>query len=89
LRVETKSYANISDLGWEEQFFLCWKCSKRDRDHLWKWSHKICFSENLSTGPDDFHSATAKTVDEACKLVEVGFEYVCEFDGIKVFRKRA
>jgi len=27
-------------------------------------------------------------VPEACKLVEAGFEYVCDFDGMKVFRKR-
>jgi hypothetical protein len=37
---------------------------------------------------DDFHSATAKTVEEAQKLVEAGFEYVCCFDHVKVFRKR-
>jgi len=39
-------------------------------------------------GPDDYHSAVAKTVEEAYKLVDTGFEYVCEFDDIKVFRKR-
>jgi integrase/recombinase XerD len=37
---------------------------------------------------DEFHVRTAKTVEEACKLVEVGFEYVTEIDGIKIFRKR-
>jgi hypothetical protein len=36
---------------------------------------------------DDFHSATAKSVEEAQKLVESGFEYVCEFDDVKLFRK--
>ena len=36
----------------------------------------------------EFYSATAKTVEETCKLVENGFDYVCEFDGVKVFRKR-
>jgi hypothetical protein len=30
----------------------------------------------------------AHGIDEAYKLVEAGFEYVCDFDGIKVFRKR-
>jgi len=38
---------------------------------------------------DEYCSATAKTVEEACKLVETGFEeYVCVFNGVKIFRKR-
>jgi len=39
---------------------------------------------------DEFHVAVAKTTEEACKLVEVGFEYVTgEYqDGGKIFRKR-
>jgi len=30
----------------------------------------------------------ATTVDEARKLLETGFEYVCEKDDIMLFRKR-
>jgi hypothetical protein len=30
----------------------------------------------------------AKTVEQAAELIEAGFEYVCEVDGVKVFRKR-
>jgi hypothetical protein len=37
---------------------------------------------------DGFYSATAKTIDEAKKLIEEGFEYVTEIDGVKLFRKR-
>jgi dihydropteroate synthase len=37
---------------------------------------------------DEWHSATAKTVEEAKELIEAGFEYVCDIDGIKLFRKR-
>jgi len=37
---------------------------------------------------EEFHVKTAKTVEEACKLVEVGFEYVTDIEGIKIFRKR-
>jgi integrase len=39
-------------------------------------------------GSDEYYSATAKNVDEAQKLVESGFEYVCDIDDIKLFRKR-
>jgi hypothetical protein len=37
---------------------------------------------------DEYHSATAKTATEVCKLVDAGFEHVCDVDGLKVFRKR-
>lgn len=37
---------------------------------------------------DEYHSATAETVDQAQELVEAGFEYVCQIKGFKVFRKR-
>jgi integrase len=37
---------------------------------------------------DEFHPAVAKNLEETCKLVEVGFEYVCDLDNAKVFRKR-
>ena len=37
---------------------------------------------------DEFITKTAKTVEEACKLLEVGFDYVTEMNGIKLFRKR-
>ena len=37
---------------------------------------------------DEFHHAIAKTVEEAGKLVDAGFEFVCDFNGDKLFRKR-
>jgi hypothetical protein len=37
---------------------------------------------------DDFHSATAKTVEDAQKLVEAEFEYVCDFGEVKLFKRR-
>jgi len=37
---------------------------------------------------DDFICGIAKTVEEAKALIEVGFEYVTEIDGVKLFRKR-
>ncbi len=37
---------------------------------------------------DEFHSSTAKTIEEAKKLIESGFEYVTDMEGIKLFRKR-
>jgi hypothetical protein len=37
---------------------------------------------------DEFVSKVAWNLEEACKLVEAGFEYVTEFEGAKVFKKR-
>jgi len=37
---------------------------------------------------DEYTCKVAKNLDEACKLVEAGFEYVTEMDNIKIFRKR-
>ena len=37
---------------------------------------------------DEFHVKAVKTIDEACKLLEVGFEYVTDMDDYKLFRKR-
>jgi integrase len=41
----------------------------------------VCFSEG------EFNCATAKTVEEAKVLIEEGFSYVCEVEGVKLFRK--
>jgi hypothetical protein len=37
---------------------------------------------------DEFHVKAVSTLDKACKLLEVGFEYVTDMDGYKLFRKR-
>jgi hypothetical protein len=37
---------------------------------------------------EEYASATANTIKDAQKLVEEGFEYVTEIDGVKLFRKR-
>jgi len=37
---------------------------------------------------DQFIVKIASTVEEACELVEVGFEYVTEISGTKIFRER-
>jgi hypothetical protein len=37
---------------------------------------------------DNFISKAASTIEEVCKLVDTGFEYVCDVGDAKVFRKR-
>ena len=47
------------------------------------YTQLVQFSEE-----DGYYSATAKTVDEAAKLIEQGFDFVTDVDGVKLFRKR-
>ena len=37
---------------------------------------------------DEYHSAVAKTTEEAKELIETGFEYVCTHQDLLLFRKR-
>jgi hypothetical protein len=47
------------------------------------YTQLVNFNDN-----DEFYCATAKDVNEARKLIECGFEYVTEFNGVMLFRKR-
>ena len=42
----------------------------------------------FKTSNDEFIVKAVDNLEEACKLVEVGFEYVTDVEGKKVFRKR-
>jgi integrase len=37
---------------------------------------------------EDYSCKTAKSIEEATALIEAGFEYITEMDGVKLFRKR-
>jgi hypothetical protein len=37
---------------------------------------------------DEYVCKTARTTDEAKGLIESGFEYVCDMERVKLFRKR-
>jgi integrase len=48
----------------------------------------IRYAEGLEEQDDEWSCRVAKTIEEAQKLIESGFEYVTEMDGVKLFRKR-
>jgi integrase len=48
----------------------------------------IQLEEALFQGEQDFTSKVAKTEKEVCDLIEAGFEYVTDFEGAKIFKKR-
>ncbi|MBS7616931.1 tyrosine-type recombinase/integrase [Candidatus Bathyarchaeota archaeon] len=48
----------------------------------------LIYTQLTSFESNEYHSATARTVEEAKQLIEAGFEYVCEIDKVQLFRKR-
>ena len=46
------------------------------------YTHLVNFQE------DEYVARTATITEEALKLIEAGFEYVTEMEGMKLFRKR-
>jgi PP-loop superfamily ATP-utilizing enzyme len=48
----------------------------------------LLYKQIINFESDEFHLATANNIQETQRLVEAGFEYVCDFNEIKQFRKR-
>ena len=48
----------------------------------------LVYTQLIDNGKDEYHSAAAKTLEECQKLLEDGWEYTLDLDGIKLFRKR-
>jgi len=47
----------------------------------------LVYTQLVDFKDEDYISKVAWNLDEACKLAEAGFEYVCEVEGGKIFRK--
>jgi len=48
----------------------------------------LIYTHLIDWKSDDYVCKVAKTVKEASEVVEAGFDYVCEVEGYKLFRKR-
>jgi len=49
----------------------------------------LLYTQSVHNAKDgEYSSKVARTINEARRLVEAGFEYVCEVDGAKLFRRR-
>jgi len=51
-------------------------------------TNTILYTQLIGFESDEYSSAVARSLDEARKLVEAGFEYVTDVEGNKLFRKR-
>jgi integrase len=76
----TTTYIKTRDI-----FYVKTVMGHRSIDNTLKYIH---LANSLVNYSEDYTCKTAKTIDEATKLIESGFDYVTEMDGIKLFRKR-
>jgi len=53
-----------------------------------KIENTLIYTQLIQFESDDYHSAVAENIDEAKKLIEAGFEYVCTHESHMLFRKR-
>lgn len=48
----------------------------------------LIYTQLIGSEEDEYICKAAKTVEQASELIEAGFEYVCDIEGVKLFRKR-
>ncbi|MCK4424965.1 site-specific integrase [Candidatus Bathyarchaeota archaeon] len=48
----------------------------------------LLYTQLVNFESDEYHTATAKTVEEATKLAEAGFEYFDALENVHIYRKR-
>jgi len=50
-------------------------------------NNTMLYTQLINFKDDDFTASVAHSEEEACKLIESGFEFVCDYNGNKIFRK--
>jgi len=51
-------------------------------------NNTLVYTHLVSFSSEEYICKVAKSLEEASKLIESGFDYVTELDGVKLFRKR-
>ena len=51
-------------------------------------SNTLIYTQMVQFKNDEYQSAASHTIEEAQQLIEAGYEYVTELDGVKLFRKQ-
>ena len=51
-------------------------------------NNTLVYTQLVDFHEEEYVTKVAWTLEEACKLIEAGFEYVCEMERAKIFRKR-
>jgi hypothetical protein len=48
----------------------------------------LIYTQLVEFDSDEYNSAVASSIEEAQKLIEAGFEFVCTYEGLMIFRRR-
>ena len=48
----------------------------------------MLYTQLIGFKDEEFTARVAHSEEEVCQLIETGFEYVCDFNGNRIFRKR-
>ena len=51
-------------------------------------NNTLLYTQLVNFSNDDYSAKVAHTEQEACQLIEAGFDFVCDFGCNKLFRKR-
>jgi hypothetical protein len=51
-------------------------------------NNTLLYTQLVTFTDDEFVAKVAHSEKEALELIETGFEFVCDYDGSKLFRKR-
>jgi integrase len=78
-------YATTTYMKTRDIFYVKYVLGHRNINNTLIYVH---LANGLLSYSEEYYSATAKTIEEARNLIESGFEYVTELDGVKLFRKR-
>jgi integrase len=78
-------YATTTYMKTRDIFYVKYVLGHRNINNTLIYVH---LANGLLSYSEEYHSATARTIDEARKLIESGFEYVTELDRVKLFKKR-
>jgi integrase len=73
----TMTYHRTKDILYTQR-----KMGHRNLNNTLIYTHLVNFKS------DEYTVRVAETINEACKLLEAGFEYVCNMNDTKIFRKR-
>jgi hypothetical protein len=72
-------FATMTYIKTRDIFHVKYVLGHRRLENTLKYVH---LAEGLASFPGDYTCEIAKTVQEAAKLMEQGFDYVCDVDGV-------
>ena len=51
-------------------------------------NNTMLYTQLITFKDDEFNAKVAHNENDVCQLIESGFEFVCDYNGNRIFRKR-